>query len=73
MTPVKKDGTVRVCGEFKVTVNSQLDVEAYPLPQIDEIIANLSGGKHVRVIDLKQAYLQMEIDEQSKLCLTVNT
>ncbi len=45
VTPVKKDGTVSVCCNFKVTVNSQLDVEAYPLPRIDEIFANLSGGQ----------------------------
>ena len=49
VTPVKKDGTVRVCGDFRVTVNSQLDVEAYPLPRIDKIFANLSWGKHFNV------------------------
>ena len=62
VTPVKNDGTLRVCGDFKVTVNPQLDVESYPLPRIDDIFASLRGGKHFSVLDLRQAYLQMELD-----------
>lgn len=47
-TPVvpvlKKDNSVRLCGDFSVTVNKQLLVDEYPLPTIDEIFSNLSGG-----------------------------
>ena len=73
VTPIKKDGEVRICGDFKVTINSQLDVDEYPLPRIEEIYANLSGGKQFSVIDLRQVYLQMEVEEQSMTHLTVNT
>lgn len=73
VTPIKKDGAVRICGDFKVTVNPQLDVESYPLPRIDDIFASLRGGRHFSVLDLRQAYLQMELDEQSKPYMTVNT
>ncbi|KAK2183941.1 hypothetical protein NP493_291g01008 [Ridgeia piscesae] len=71
--PIKKDGEVRICGDFKVKTNPQLDVGKYPLPRIEEMYANLSGGQQFIVIDLRQAYLQMEIDEESKTYLTVNT
>ena len=73
VTPIKKDGEVRICGDFKVTINPQLDVDEYPLPRIEEIYANLSGGQQFSVIDLRQAYLQMEVEGESKTYLTVNT
>ena len=54
-TPVvpipKKDGSVRICGDFKVTVNPQLKVDQDPLSRIDNIFASLGGGKHFSNID----------------------
>ena len=73
VTPIKKDGEARICGDFKVTVNPQLAVDEYPLPRIEEIYANLSGGKQFSTLDLRQAYLQMELEEESKPYLTINT
>ena len=44
-TPVvpipKKDGSVCIGGDFKVTVNPQFKVDQYPLPCIDDIFASL--------------------------------
>ena len=59
-TPVvpipKKDCSVRFCGDFKVTVNSQLKVDQYPPSRIDDIFVSLSGGKHFSNIDLRSSY-----------------
>ena len=73
VTPMKRDNTVRICGDLKVTVNSQLDIDSYPLPRIDDIFARLSGGRQFSVLDLKQAYLQMKLEEDSKKYVVVNT
>ncbi|XP_036842776.1 uncharacterized protein K02A2.6-like [Oncorhynchus mykiss] len=70
---VKKDGSVRMCGDFNVTVNSMLYVDQYSLPRLDDIFAALAGGKHFSKIDLKQAYLQLPVEESSKQYLTINT
>ena len=63
LTPVKKDGEVRVSGVFKMTVDSQLNIGEYPLPRVDEIYANLCGGEQFSTLDLRQAYLQTELEE----------
>ena len=69
----KKDGSVRICGDFKVTVNPQLEVDQYPLPRIEDIFAALAGGQQFSKVDLKHAYLQMKVDEASRPLLTINT
>ena len=73
VAPGKPDGSVRVRGDFKTTVNAVLGVDKYPLPRIDEIFANLNGGQKFSVLDLKTAYLQMELEDSSKKFMTVNT
>ena len=69
----KKDGKVRVCGDYKVTVNQSLDVDQYPLPKPEDLFATLANGKTYSKLDLSQAYQQMVLDEESAKCLTINT
>ncbi|XP_060782844.1 uncharacterized protein K02A2.6 [Neoarius graeffei] len=70
---VKKNGAIRLCGDFKVTINPVLHADKYLLPRIEDIFASLAGGQHFSKIDLAQAYLQMEMDAESKKYLTINT
>ncbi len=69
----KKDNTVRICGDYKETVNSFLEVDQYPLPKTQDLFAKLAGGKQFTKLDLTQAYQQMELEEESKQYLTINT
>ena len=69
----KKDGSVRICGDYKITVNPELQAEQYPLPRIEDIFANLAGGQKFSKVDLRQAYHQLEMEEDSKKYLTINT
>ena len=66
---VKKDGTIRVCEDFKLTVNQATQTEVYPLPRIDELFSSLSGGTVFSTLDLSHAYNQLQLDEEAQeLC-----
>ncbi|XP_070387200.1 uncharacterized protein [Dermacentor albipictus] len=70
---IKKNGSIRLCGDFKVTANAACVTEQYPLPKIRDIFANLNGGEVFSTIDLKDAYSQLPLDEETKKILVVNT
>lgn len=70
---LKRNNTVRICGDFKVTINPELEIDEHPLPTIDELFATMAGGKKFTKIDLQQAYLQLEVREEDRELLTLNT
>ena len=63
---LKKDGSIRICGDYEITINKVAKIDSYPIPRIEDIFAQLAGGKIFTTIDLSNAYLQMPLDEQSK-------
>lgn len=69
----KPDGSIRICVHCKVTINKYLLTDHYPLPRIDDILASLANAKYFCVLDLREAYAQMEVTERSQEFLTVNT
>ena len=69
----KKDGSLRICGDYKVTANQAALVDAYPLPRIEDLFASLSGGTTFTKLDLAHAYLQFPLDNSSKPLTTINT
>ena len=73
MVVPKPDGSVRLCGDFKTTVNPALNVDQFPLPRVEDILATLGGSDVFSKIDLRWAYLQMELEEESKVLATINT
>ncbi|KAL5516532.1 hypothetical protein EMCRGX_G001892 [Ephydatia muelleri] len=70
---LKSDGSLRLCGDYKVTVNSVANVESYPLPRINDLLGSLTGGKVFSKLDLSHAYLQLPLDEKSKEYVTITT
>ena len=70
---LKRDGSIRICGDYKVTVNLAAKTDTYPLPKIEDLFASLSGGKLFSKVDLASAYQQIPLDEQSKEFTTINT
>ncbi|XP_024893068.1 uncharacterized protein K02A2.6-like, partial [Temnothorax curvispinosus] len=70
---LKKDNTVRICGDFSVTINPCLLIDEHPLPTTDTLFANMAGGEKFSKIDLQQAYLQLKVREEDRELLTLNT
>lgn len=60
----KPNGKLRLCGDFKITVNKFLEVDEHPLPTVDELFSSMAGGDKFTKIDLRQAYLQWPVSEQ---------
>lgn len=69
----KSNGNIRICGDFKLTLNPFIIIDKYPLHTIDDIFAKLQGGKYFSELDLKHAYMQFPIDESCGKLLTIVT
>ncbi|XP_063357872.1 uncharacterized protein K02A2.6-like [Cydia amplana] len=69
----KNDKKIRVCVDYKVTLNKMLDTDHYPLPLPEDIFAELAGAQVFCVLDLSGAYQQLLLDEKSQEYMTINT
>src|SRR5277367_2683252 len=70
---LKPNGDIRICGDYSDTLNPQLEPQKYPLPRTEEIFAKLAGGEKYTTIDLKWAFHQIILDEQSQELTTLST
>eukprot|EP00731_Ephydatia_muelleri_P035630 Em0143g4a len=61
----KPNGSLRICGDYKVTVNKYAKTEEYPLPRIEDLVAALWGGQEFTKLDLANAYLQLPLEDKS--------
>ena len=69
----KPNGKVRICGDYRATVNPCLHVQQHPIPRIEELFAKLQGGVQFSKLDMRDAYLQIELDDETKQLLVINT
>lgn len=70
---IKKDGSIRLCGDYRCTANTAVKPDTYPLPTVNELFATLAGGTVFTKLDLKQAYQQLLLDDDAAELLTINT
>ena len=75
IVPVLKSDkkSVRVCGDFKQTINPVSRLDRYPIPRVEDLFTSLSGSKVFSKIDLSQAYQQVPLEEGSRQYVVINT
>ena len=61
----KTDGTLRFCIDF-CRLNSISEADAYPMPQIDNLIDCLGQAKYISTLDLTRGYWQVPLSENAR-------
>ena len=70
---LKRDGNVRICGDYSRTINRCMKVVKYPLPSIDDVMVWVGKARLFSKVDLKNAFLQLPLTEECKNFTTINT
>ena len=58
---MKLDGSIRICGDYKLTINRAAKPDVYPLPRVEDLL------------DLAHGYQQIPLEESSKTFVIINT
>ena len=45
---VKPNGKIRICGDYRETVNTATKTDQYPIPRIEDIYSTLNGGHFLK-------------------------
>ena len=61
----KHDGTIRLCGSYKVTVSKELSIYQYSHLCPKDLMTALTGGRKFSKLHLSAAYQQMPLKEES--------
>ncbi|RLU20774.1 hypothetical protein DMN91_007388 [Ooceraea biroi] len=69
----KKNGAIRICGDYSTGLNDALEPNKFPLPTPEHIFVSLAGKNIFSKIDLSDAFLQLELYDEAKRLLTINT
>ena len=75
LVPVLKSDkrSIRLCGDYKVTINRAAQADQYTMPSADDIFARLAGKRLFAKLDLSEAYTQLVLHDESQLLAAVNT
>ena len=70
---MKADKSVRLCGDYKLTVNQVATLDRYPIPRMEDLYAQLGKGSMYSKLDMRHAYEQIELHPSSRKFVTINT
>lgn len=77
IVPVRKqEGAlkpIRICGDYSCTLNRVIDPDAYRIPKIEEILEKIPNCRYYSVLDLEDAYLQINLSKESQPLTCIST
>ena len=73
VTVPKASGEVRICGDYRLTINKVSPLKRYPMPKTEELFTLFQGAEIFTKLDLKSAYNQLQLHEDSRKYLAINT
>ena len=61
----KKEGSLRLCVDYR-QMNFITQMDAYPMPRIDDLIDRLGKAKYITTLDLTRGYWQVPVVEEDQ-------
>ena len=69
----RSNGKIRIGADYSTELNAMVKSNHYPLPTPGEILSECNNCAFFSHLNLSDAYLQVEVDDDSKKLLTINT
>ena len=61
----KKDGSLRICVDYR-KLNAVTEMDAYPMPRIDDILDQIGQAKYLTTLDLARGYWQVPVAKEDQ-------
>lgn len=69
----KKNGKLRITGNYKPTLNPRIIIDEHPIPKVDQLFNRMRGATLFCHLDVTDAYTHLEVDDEFSQALTLNT
>ncbi|XP_033231637.1 uncharacterized protein K02A2.6-like [Belonocnema kinseyi] len=69
----KEKVAMRLCGDYKVTLNKNIEVDRYPLPRTEELLETIGEAQYFTKLDLSEAYQQVPLSKESQKLVVIST
>lgn len=69
----KKNGKIRITGNYKPTLNPRMIIDEYPIPRAEHLFNQMKGATIFCHLDITDAYSHLTVDEEFSHALTLNT
>ena len=61
----KKDDTISLCVDYR-KLNAMTQVNAYPLPRIDDILDQMGQARYITTLDTAKGYWRVPVAEEDR-------